>query len=304
MKKTKITFLMCLITGAFSFGQQEVTDSTQLIEDEYIEPEEELETYSGTRIVNGHSVETLHKGVLEFRIEHKFGDIASTGAGINTLYGLDNVSDIRIAFEYGISDKLMCGFGRSRGTGAPYRSLLDGFVKYRLLHQDKKGMPLSLSVLGTTSYSYMPASSISTDVNAFPKSIYRFAYCSQINLARKFGNKFSLSIMPTLVYRNYVATDDINALFSLGSAVSYNVNSKVSLILEYYNNIQKETVRSNYQNSLSAAVEWITFGHNFKVYLTNSGGFGETQFIPYTNTNWAKGQFRLGFCISRKYMKE
>ena len=263
-----------------------------------------METYSGTRIVNGHSVETLHKGVLEFRIEHKFGDMAGTAGGINTLYGIDNVSDIRLAFEYGITDKLMIGLGRSKGTGAPYRSLLDGFVKYRLLHQDKKGMPISLSLLGTTSYTYMPASSIITDVSAFPKSVYRFAYCSQLNFARKFGKKFSLSVMPTLVYRNYVATDDVNALFSIGSAVSYAVNSKVSLIVEYYNNIQKETVRSNYQNSLSAAVEWITFGHNFKVYLTNSGGFGETQFIPYTNTNWAKGQFRLGFCISRKYMKE
>ncbi len=110
--------------------------------------------------------------------------------------------------------------------------------------------------------------------------------------------------MPTLVYRNYVASDDVNTLFSIGTAVSYAVNSKVSLIFEYYNNIQKESVRSNYQNSLSAAVEWITFGHNFKVYLTNAGGFGETQFIPYTNTDWLKGQFRLGFCISRKYMKE
>jgi hypothetical protein len=304
MKKTKITLLLTLLTYSFSFGQNEVNDSVQETNADYIEPEEELETYSGTRIINGHSVETLHKGVLEFRIEHKFGDIAGNNGGVNTLYGIDNVSDIRIAFEYGITDKFMIGLGRSKGTGAPYRSLLDGFIKYRLLHQDKKGMPLSLSLLGTTSYSYMPVSSIATDVSAFPKSIYRFAYCSQINLARKFGNKFSLSIIPTLVYRNYVAADDINALFSIGSAVSYAVNSKVSVIVEYYNNIQKETVRSNYQNSLSAAVEWITFGHNFKVYLTNAGGFGETQFIPYTNTNWTKGQFRLGFCISRKYMRE
>ena len=309
MKKQLVTFLVYTFSCSFLFGQIEVKeDSIQVIsmeqEDEFIEDEEELETYTGTRVINGHSVETLHKGVLEFRIEHKFGDMASTGAGINTLYGLDNVSDIRIAFEYGVTDKLMCGFGRSRGTGAPYHSLLDGFVKYRLLNQDKKGIPISLSLLGTSSYTYMPASSLITDVSAFPKYVYRFAYSSQLNFAKKIGEKLSLSIMPTLVYRNYVAADDVNALFSIGTAISYAVNSKVSLIVEYYNNIQQESVRSNYQNSLSAAVEWITFGHNFKVYLTNAGGFGETQFIPYTNTDWLKGQFRLGFCISRKYMKE
>lgn len=307
MKRTKLLLFSSLLSCSFVFGQDVVIDSTgskNVIEEEYVEPEEGLETYSGTRVINGHSVETLHRGVLEFRIEHRFGDLAGSSGGINTLYGLDNVADIRIAFEYGVTDKFMVGFGRSKGTGLPYRSLLDGFVKYRLLHQDKKGIPISMSLLGTTSYTYMPKSSLVTDLSAFPKYVYRFAYCSQLNIAKKIGNKFSLSIMPTLVFRNYVASDDVNALFSFGMAVSYAVCPKVSLIFEYYNNIQKETVRSNYQNSLSAAVEWITFGHNFKVYLTNSAGFGETQFIPYTNTYWSKGQFRLGFCISRKYMKE
>jgi hypothetical protein len=48
----------------------------------------------------------------------------------------------------------------------------------------------------------------------------------------------------------------------------------------------------------------MTFGHNFKVFLTNSAGIGETQFINYTDSDWLKGQFRIGFCIGRKYMKE
>jgi len=38
--------------------------------------------------------------------------------------------------------------------------------------------------------------------------------------------------------------------------------------------------------------------------LTNSKGFTETQFIPYTFEDWAKGQFRLGFCIGRKFERE
>ena len=84
----------------------------------------------------------------------------------------------------------------------------------------------------------------------------------------------------------------------------FSVNSKISLALEYYNNFQKEDTREKYHNSLSIAIDWVTFGHNFKVFLTNSAGFGDVQFIPYTNTDWAKGQFRLGFCIARKYMKE
>jgi hypothetical protein len=48
-------------------------------------------------------------------------------------------------------------------------------------------------------------------------------------------------------------------------------------------------------------LEWFTFGHNFTVNFTNSGGLGETQFIPYTTENWLKGQFRFGFCVARKF---
>ena len=295
--------LVCLSV----FSQEEIIEDSlhQNISsvDDFLE-EEVIETFNSTRIINGHSVETLKKGVLDFRIEHKFGDLAGSAGGINTLFGLDNVSDIRIAFEYGVSDKFMIGFGRSRGAGVPYRSLLDGLIKYRILHQDNKRVPISLAFIQTISYSYMPQSSLLTEVSSFPKYIYRFAYCSQMNFARKLNKRINFAIMPTFIYRNFVASDDVNALFSLGSALNYAINSKVGITVEYYNNFQKETFRSNYKNSLSFAVDWITFGHTFKVYLSNSAGFGETQFIPYTNTNWLKGQFRLGFCISRKYIKE
>ena len=288
------------------FGQED----SVIVEDIYVEPEEEIETFGSTRIINGHSVETLGKGVLEFRIEHRFGDIAGGGGGVQTLYGFDQSTDIRFGFEYGITDKFMVGFGRSKGTaslgamGSPYSSLLDGFVKYRLLHQKDGGSPISIGLLGTMSYTYMKASTDFTSVANFPKDVYRFAYSSQLNIARKFGKRISLAVMPTLVYRNYVASTDINALFSLGGSIRYAVNSKVGLIIEYYQNFQSETVRTTNTNSLGVAVEWITFGHNFTVNLTNSTGFGETQFIPYTFQDWSKGQFRLGFCIGRKYMRE
>lgn len=312
MKIINTFIFFCFIFFSHVFGQEEVIsseDTVAIIEDIYIEPVEEIETFGSTRIINGHSVETLGKGVFEFRIEHRFGDIAGGGGGVQTLYGFDNATDIRFGFEYGITDKFMIGCGRSKGTaalglnGSPYSSLLDGFVKYRLLHQNESGCPISLSLLGTTSYTYMKAISDPTSVSSFPKDVYRFAYSSQINIARKFGKRISLAVIPALVYRNYVASNDINALFSMGGSIRYAVNSKVGIIIEYYQNIHGTDVRQTNKNSLGVAVEWITFGHNFTVNLTNSAGFGETQFIPYTFQDWSKGQFRLGFCIGRKYMK-
>lgn len=297
--KQLFLFLAMLFLAQATFSQEEnLEDSTEFVEDE---SNVISETFASTRIINGHSVETLNKGVLEFRVEHRFGDMGGEAGGVQTFYGLDNSSDIRLAFEYGISDKLMIGIGRSKGTGAPYKSLLDGFVKYRVLEQTKEKIPVSLSMIGTSSYTYMKASEDISQVSHFPEWKHRFAYSLQVNVARKFGERLSLALMPTMVHRNYVAADDVNTMFALGGALRCGLTSTTSILIEYYHVFSNASFRPTNTQSLGVAIEWITFGHNFTINLTNSKGFGETQFIPYTYEDWLKGQFRLGFCISRKF---
>lgn len=299
----KILHVTFLSLCCFSVGYaQENTDSSETTQQELVVPEIQ-ETFHSTRIINGHSIETLEKGVLEFRIEHRFGDFAGSAGGVQNWFGFDNAADIRFAFEYGLTNDLMIGLGRSKGTGAPYNSLVDGFVKYKLLKQGQNQMPISMSLLATTSLTYMKASADVTAVQHFPKFAHRFAYAYQLNLARKFSDRISVGLMPTYVHRNYVASNDVNGLFSLGGALKIGITPTVAVILEYYQNFHEDEVRTSNKNSFGVAVEWVTFGHNFTVNFTNSKGFGETQFIPYTFENWSKGQFRLGFCISRKFVK-
>lgn len=259
------------------------------------------ETFSGTRVINGHSVETLKKRILEFRIEHRFGDIAGANGGVQQFFGFDQAADIRFAFEYGISDKWMVGIGRNKGTGAPYRSLIDGFTKYRFMSQAKDGSPISLAVMGSATISYMKATEDLTQVSSFPEFSHRMAYSAQLIAARKFGERISLQIMPTYVHRNYVDVNDVNGLFSLGGAINYKFNKKYGIIVEYYQNFNPSGTRLDMQNSLGVAFEWTTNGHNFKMNFTNSRGFCETQFIPYTYSSWLDGEFRFGFSISRNF---
>ncbi len=260
--------------------------------------------FESTRIINGHSTETLRKGVLEFRVEHRFGDIAGTDGGVQTLYGLDNSSDIRLAFEYGITNSLMLGFGRSKGAGNPYRSLLDGFMKYKILSQQKEGFPVSLTGIATMTYSYMKASPDLTQVSSFPVWQDRLAYITQVCIARKLRDRGSVALIPSLVHRNFVGKNDINTLFALGGAIRFPITKKVGILVEYYQTFQDKQTRAENTNSLGVAVEWVTFGHNFTINLTNSKGFVESQFITNTYEKWSKGQFRLGFCIGRKFERE
>jgi hypothetical protein len=262
---------------------------------------EDIEVYHGTRIINGHSTETLPAGTLEFRVEHRFGDIGGEQGGVQTMFGLDNSSDIRLALEYGITDALMVGIGRSKGAANPYKSLVDGFVKYKILSQTNK-IPLSIVLLGMGTFSYMKASEDIAQVSYFPEWQHRFAYASQVNISRKFGQRISASLLPTLVHRNYVPADDVNTLFALGAGGRIGITSTFAMLFEYYYAFQDQNVRNLNTNSLSIAFEWVTFGHNFTFYMTNSKGFNETQFIPYTFENWLDGEFRLGFCIGRKFI--
>lgn len=297
MKKSLILLLLFIAAQSYSFSQD------TLVEEEYAE--EEPKTFASTRIVSGHSVETLEKGIMDFRIEHRFGDIAGSNGGFQNMFGFDMLSDMRIALEYGITDNIMIGFGRCKGTGAPYRSLLDGFAKYRFLTQKKNEMPISMALIAGSSFTYMKASTDLSQVNSFPKVAHRFAYFTQLNVARHFGEKASLALMPTYVHRNYVAADDVNDLFALGGAFRVKLTSRFAIVGEYYQTFANKDFRqTGYKNSLGIALEWFTFGHSFTINLTNAAGLGETQFIPYTFESWGSGQFRFGFSVSRKFAYE
>jgi len=284
--------------SAFNFFAQEVEEE---IEDESFQPK----TFASTRVLCGHSVETLPARTMDFRIEHRFGDMFGGAGGPQNMFGFDNLADIRIALEYGISNDLMVGFGRAKGTAAPYRSLLDGFVKYRILRQGKD-VPISLTAVAGTSFTYMKASTDISQVNHFPKLSHRFAYFTQVNIAKRFGDKVSIAMMPTLVHSNYVAANDQNDIFALGAAARVKITSRFALIGEYYHTFSAAGLRPNdlYKRSIGIALEWYTFGHSFTINLTNALGIGETQFIPYTYSDWLKGQFRLGFCVGRKFAFE
>ena len=126
-----------------------------------------------------------------------------------------------------------------------------------------------------------------------------------MNIAHHFGDRGALQLMPTLVHRNYVANNDNNELFALGVAGRIRLTDRFALVGEYFQCFNGTQFRQEgFTNSGAIALEWFTFGHNFTINITNAGGIGETQFIPYTTEQWQKGQYRLGFVVGRKFVIE
>jgi hypothetical protein len=263
--------------------------------------EEVSETFSSIRIINGQSTETLKQREFRYIIGHRFGDVGGEQGGVQTAFGFDDAADIRFGFDFGIRDDVMVGIARLKGNGAPYRSIIESFAKYRFLTQKETGMPISAAITGNLYATYMPSSEDITSVTNFQEFAHRVAYSSQLTIARKFHPRFSVALMPTYVHRNYVRFDDVNGLFSIGAAANIKVFKRLGLVAEYFYNFEPEDLREPYKNNLSVAMEWLTNGHVFSFHFTNARGMGDLQYIALNTSDWLEGQFRFGFTITRTF---
>jgi hypothetical protein len=271
--------------------QLSAQDLLDILEDEAAETTEVVTaTFKGTRIANGHSIENRKKKELEFIISHRFGRV---NTGFYDLFGLDQ-SNIRFALEYGITDDLTAGLGRSS-----FEKIYDGFLKYKLVKQKTgaNSFPIAISLFGSATIKTQE----SFDPNFDPSLSERLAYVGQVLIARKFSPSLSLQLTPTFVHRNSVVLDaDPHDIFALGFGGRVKLSKRVSLNAEYYYAFDElESLTTT--NSLAFGVDIETGGHVFQIILSNSITMIEKSFITETTGNFFGGDIHLGFNISRTF---
>jgi len=286
MKKL-IIFFTILSIGNTIYAQ----DLFDILDEETPQTKEYVTaTFKGTRILNGHSVENRKKGVLEFIISHRFGRVNS---GFDELFGLDQ-SNIRFGFEYGLTDDLMIGVGRSS-----FEKAYDAFFKYKLLKQGigKNAFPLSVSAFGSVVYRSVDDFEPGNE----PNETDRLFYTSQLLLARKFSPAFSLQIMPSFIYRNSVAIqEDPHGIFAVGIGGRVKLTKRISLNGEYHYTVNPlESIDAT--NSLAFGIDIETGGHVFQIILSNSITMIEKSFITESTDDFFEGDVHLGFNISRAF---
>ncbi len=263
-------------------------------------------TFKSGYLINLKTTETIHKKELDFRVDHRFGDIAGKAGGAKTFFGLDQSTDIRIGFDYGLTDNLTIGIARAKGAGTAIQ-LLEASVKYKFLEQGlNQGSPISATFFGSAVSSGMDPSDDPYSTVAFQKGIHRLQYVSQLILARKFSSSFSLEVLPTYVHRNFTAFGDQNGFFSLGVGGRLKMTKRMALVADYQLPFRDteylEKVWGNkYYNALGLGLELETGGHVFHLNFTNATAIQESQIITETTRSWGKGEFRWGFSIARRF---
>ncbi|MCD6064254.1 MAG: hypothetical protein K0R82_2165, partial [Flavipsychrobacter sp.] len=262
-----LTALMAISTPSVLFAQDDKTkqqkeekdgsseDLMDLLEEDEAAaaPKKEYvtSTFKSTRIINGHSIENTAKGVLDFRVSHRFGPVNS---GLKDFFGLDGANTM-IGFDYGVTDWLMVGLNRST-----YQKEVAGLAKIKILRQaENNSMPVSVSYMGSVSAQTMPAP-VPTPVvqgtdTIIPEYYFtnRLYFVNQLLIAHKFSNILSLQLMPTHIHYNLVPTrDEPNDVYALGLGGRVKLSNRMSLTGEYY---YRFTELEGYHNSVSVGLD-------------------------------------------------
>ncbi len=286
----QLLYIIFLFSSLSVFGQGDLLKELEASEEKTTEPV--LQTFKGTRIVNGHSVETKSSGELEFIINHRFGALYDR----KELYGLDQAS-IRYGLEYGITDRLGAGIGRSSTTKE-----IDAYLKYKMVSQTsgEKSFPFTTTLFG----SYYRLNATFGDFAAYTNRD-RNSFSAQILLARKFSSAISFQLSPTLLHRNKVnPLTEVNDLYALGLGGRVKITKSVALNLEYFIRINEKN-NNPYYNAYGVGIDIETGGHVFQLVFTNSIGSMDRIMLTQTgdpnNTDGHKNPIHFGFNITRTF---
>lgn len=246
-------------------------------------------TFKATQIINTPTVEEPARKTLQFLIMHRFGELSD---GAYELFGLDN-AEIRFGLDYGISDHLSAGVGRSS-----LDKTYDANFKLKLLRQTTGKIPVSVSLYELMSYTTAPRKAD----KPFLTPRFRTAYTSQLLIARKFSSKLSLQLSPSVIHFNMVSTaKDKNDVFAMGIGGRMKVTKRMSINAEYNYLGGDQVVSSKIYKSLSFGMDIETGGHVFQLIFTNSRGMIGPYYLAKTAGTWADGNVYFGFNISRVF---
>ncbi|MFM9949892.1 MAG: DUF5777 family beta-barrel protein [Saprospiraceae bacterium] len=258
-------------------GKEDVTDYT-------------TNAFKSSRVINGHSMEMIGEGTLDFRILHRFGRISD---GFYEMFGLDRAS-MRMGFDYGISPNLMVGFGRSTA-----KKEMDAFVKYRILWQSKgsKNNPVSLVWVSGITMNGLKDPIGNPEV---PVTLSRrLGYYHELIIGRKITDGLTLQLSPTWVHRNIVDNKLIpNELFAVGFGGRVKFTQRLAFVWDYGYVINRFP-GNLLANPLSIGLDIETGGHVFQLHFSNAVGMNERAYLSDTNGDWLKGDIQFGFNLSR-----
>ncbi len=251
-----------------------------------------ISAFKATRLIFSPTTETVRKNNLNFLVIHRFGNIGTSTGGFRTYFGLDAVNDVYIGFEYGFTDNFQVMLGRST-----IGQIAETQFKWHIVRQTNDGStPLNISLLGGEGI---------RPYGHFASFGDRMSYIGEVIISRKFSSAFSFEILPIYVQDNQPFPDvpgNEKGFFSLAGAGRLKVTKHMSLIVDYEHPFSSFRNNSGaFEDPLGFGAEFETGGHVFTLNITNARGISQINTLSDSETSYGRGQFRVGFTISRMF---
>lgn len=298
----KIATVLILLMANNLFAQN---DLLKMMEEEApSKPTPVFATFKSTRLVNLHTNEQMKAKHLDFRIQHRFQPMQidkENVYGLYNMFGIDGAV-MRLGLEYGVTDKLMIGLGRSN-IGKTY----DLMAKYKILQQTrgKKSMPISVNYFGNIGINTLEFSD-KTRNNFFTS---RLSFVNQIIITRKFNDYLSVAISPSMVHQNLVENkSQSHDIYALGLGASIKISRSARFNFEYIPRLnarnEKKLDGTLFYDAFAFGLDIETGGHVFQLHFTNGAGLIEQQFISQNTNKLTLNSLRFGFNLSRVFSLE
>ena len=254
-------------------------------------------TFGTTTLVDINTTETPYKGGLQLEIHHRFSLIEN----YHNLFGIYGSANTRIGLNYGITDRLMIGAGTTKDN-----KLQDIQWKYAILQQTEDNkIPVSLSYYGNMVID-LRKEEVFGPAESF-RQIHRLSYFTQLILARKINNVFSVEVAPSLAYFNSVQenSDSTAAYKNLNIGISAGARANVfgshSIILEYDKLLKKQNIAVQPKPNLSLGWEISTATHTFQIFVANYNQIINQRNLVFNTNDWRKSEWLIGFNIHVRF---
>jgi hypothetical protein len=273
---------------------QESTDEQVTTEQEQPDNRPVRGMFETGQLIDNQTTIQPQKGGLEFLIHHRMGKVEK----LTDLFGMYSASNIRLGFDYGLTDKIMLGFGTEKD-----RKLQEFRLKYNLLQQTRSGsVPLSIGFYGNVSVDAREKSYFEGWGVEY-KGIHRLSYFSQLIFARKFSDAISFQVAPSFVYFNAVEQKYANKNVGISAGGRVKFAPQMGAIFEF----DQSFLKSDAPDAVSPKPNWAigfekgTATHCFQVFVSSYRSLSPQYDLGMNEYDYFKGDIHIGFNITVRF---
>ena len=242
--------------------------------------------FESPQLMDEQSVVVPSAKTLEFNMQHRFGLVNN---GIKDLYGLYAPgANIRFNFSYTPINNLSLGFGYAK-----YKQYLDFNVKYAIVKQRKDwSIPVSVTYFGDLAFDNRE--------KIYDKTVHRISYYHELIIATRLSDKISLQLTPSFSHFNAIDSLFSHDMIAIGLSGRFKISDQSSLVINYTQQLTDHK-NPNFKLKPGFTFGWeiATSGHAFQIFATTFQGIIPQENIAFNQNDFTKGEFLIGFNITR-----